>query len=217
MALRNVSATSFGAPSANAHALYDAKKSHAPVLAITSQVPTEEIGADSFQEVDNDALFGDVAVFCRAVRSADQLPAAHRTGRQRRDPGTGGSPSSPSPVTSVASTYRRTPRPRASSMPARRDRLGGVDPSRRGGHQRWRASHPAGGPGRSTRPRRGPRARRTGQRAHRPHAQGTGRSRATTTPTRSLSARSRPSRRCAASRSPRCGSSSTARSECGHW
>ena len=43
--------------------LYDAKKSHAPVLAICGQVPREEMGSDFFQEVDNDGLFADVAVF----------------------------------------------------------------------------------------------------------------------------------------------------------
>ncbi len=35
--------------------LYDAKKSHAPVLAICGQVPRPEMGTDFFQEVDNDA------------------------------------------------------------------------------------------------------------------------------------------------------------------
>jgi pyruvate dehydrogenase (quinone) len=54
--------------------LYDAKKSHAPVLAICGQVPREEIGSEFFQEVDNDRLFADVAVFCRTVSSIDQLP-----------------------------------------------------------------------------------------------------------------------------------------------
>ena len=54
--------------------LYDAKKSHAPVLAICGQVPREEIGSDFFQEVDNDQLFADVAVFSRTVTSIDQLP-----------------------------------------------------------------------------------------------------------------------------------------------
>ncbi len=44
--------------------LYDAKKSHAPVLAICGQVPLAELGSDYFQEVDNDLLFADVAVFC---------------------------------------------------------------------------------------------------------------------------------------------------------
>ena len=55
--------------------LYDAKKSHAPVLAICGQVPREEIGTDFFQEVDNDVLFSDVAVFSATVTSPDQLPA----------------------------------------------------------------------------------------------------------------------------------------------
>jgi len=54
--------------------LYDARKSHAPVLAIVGQVPREEIGSDFFQEVDNDVLFADVSVFCRTVTSVDQLP-----------------------------------------------------------------------------------------------------------------------------------------------
>ncbi|CAN5475430.1 ubiquinone-dependent pyruvate dehydrogenase [soil metagenome] len=55
--------------------LYDAKKSHAPVLAICGQVPREDMGSDFFQEVDNDVLFADVAVFCQTVTSAEQLPA----------------------------------------------------------------------------------------------------------------------------------------------
>lgn len=40
--------------------LYDAAKSHAPVLAIAGQVPLAELGSDYFQEVDNEALFSDV-------------------------------------------------------------------------------------------------------------------------------------------------------------
>ena len=54
--------------------LYDAAKAHAPVLAIVGQVPREDIGSDFFQEVDNDAVFADVAVFNRTVTSADQMP-----------------------------------------------------------------------------------------------------------------------------------------------
>lgn len=54
--------------------LYDAKKSHAPVLAIVGQVPREEIGSDFFQEVDNDALFADVATWTRTVTDVAQLP-----------------------------------------------------------------------------------------------------------------------------------------------
>ncbi|MEO5878097.1 MAG: thiamine pyrophosphate-dependent enzyme [Streptosporangiaceae bacterium] len=54
--------------------LYDAKKSRVPVLAICGQVPLAELGADYFQEVDNDALFRDVAEFCQTVVSPTQLP-----------------------------------------------------------------------------------------------------------------------------------------------
>ncbi|MEA2310542.1 MAG: hypothetical protein QOE28_510, partial [Solirubrobacteraceae bacterium] len=54
--------------------LYDAKKSHAPVLALCGQVPLAEVGSDFFQEVDNDALFHDVATFCRTISSPEQLP-----------------------------------------------------------------------------------------------------------------------------------------------
>jgi pyruvate dehydrogenase (quinone) len=54
--------------------LYDAKKSHTPVLAICGQVPREEMGTEFFQEVDNDSLFDDVAVFNRTVTNVDQLP-----------------------------------------------------------------------------------------------------------------------------------------------
>jgi len=54
--------------------LYDAKKSHAPVLALCGQVPLAELGTNYFQEVDNDALFADVAVFRHTVASPQQLP-----------------------------------------------------------------------------------------------------------------------------------------------
>lgn len=54
--------------------LYDAKKSHAPVLAICGQVPTADIGSNFFQEVDNDALFQDVSVFTATVTSVEQMP-----------------------------------------------------------------------------------------------------------------------------------------------
>jgi pyruvate dehydrogenase (quinone) len=44
------------------------------VLAICGQVPREEIGSDFFQEVDNDAIFADVAVFRATVTTAEQFP-----------------------------------------------------------------------------------------------------------------------------------------------
>ena len=64
--------------------LYDAKKSHAPVLAICGQVPSEELGSDFFQEVDNDRLFADVAVFAKTRDHAGPAAAAPRAGRERR-------------------------------------------------------------------------------------------------------------------------------------
>jgi pyruvate dehydrogenase (quinone) len=63
--------------------LYDAKKSHAPVLAICGQVPLAELGSDFFQEVDNDAVFRDVAIFCRTVTSPEQLPTLLEQAVQR--------------------------------------------------------------------------------------------------------------------------------------
>ncbi|EST33430.1 hypothetical protein N566_19405 [Streptomycetaceae bacterium MP113-05] len=54
--------------------LYDAAKSHAPVLAIAGQVPLAEAGTDYFQEVDNDLLFRDVAAFRATVTTPGQLP-----------------------------------------------------------------------------------------------------------------------------------------------
>ena len=55
--------------------LYDAKKSHVPLLAICGQVPLEDVGTDYFQEVDNDLLFRDVASFTRTVNSPAQATA----------------------------------------------------------------------------------------------------------------------------------------------
>ena len=54
--------------------LYDAAKSHAPVLAIAGQVPLAELGTEFFQEVDNDLLFTDVAEFRATVTAGEQLP-----------------------------------------------------------------------------------------------------------------------------------------------
>lgn len=54
--------------------LYDAAKSHAPVLAIAGQVPSAELGSDYFQEVRNDWLFADVAVFTETIGTAEQVP-----------------------------------------------------------------------------------------------------------------------------------------------
>ncbi|MFK0045941.1 thiamine pyrophosphate-dependent enzyme [Streptomyces sp. NPDC090741] len=54
--------------------LYDAAKSRTPILAICGQVPLAEVGSDYFQEVDNDLIFRDVAVYRATVTSPDQMP-----------------------------------------------------------------------------------------------------------------------------------------------
>lgn len=69
--------------------LYDAKKSHAPVLALCGQVPLAELGSDFFQEVDNDAVFKDVARFCRTITSPSQLPGVLEQAIQRALDGPG--------------------------------------------------------------------------------------------------------------------------------
>lgn len=56
--------------------LYDAKKSHVPLLAIAGQVPIAEMGTEYFQEVDNDALFRDVSVYRHTIVSPKQMPRA---------------------------------------------------------------------------------------------------------------------------------------------
>lgn len=56
------------------NALYDAKCDHAPVLAITGQIPTSMLGSDYQQEVDLHALFKDVAVYNQLVTSPEHFP-----------------------------------------------------------------------------------------------------------------------------------------------
>lgn len=54
--------------------LYDAAKDFAPVLALTGQVPSVEIGFNYHQEVDLQRLFSDVAVFRATVANPAQMP-----------------------------------------------------------------------------------------------------------------------------------------------
>ncbi len=54
--------------------LYDAKKDNAPVLAITGQVPSVEVGLDYHQEVNLDVLFNDVAVYQQTITNPEQMP-----------------------------------------------------------------------------------------------------------------------------------------------
>ncbi len=54
--------------------LYDAAKDYAPVLAVTGQVPSAEIGFNYHQEVDLQRLFSDVAIYRAAVMNPAQMP-----------------------------------------------------------------------------------------------------------------------------------------------
>ena len=70
--------------------LYDAKKSHAPVLAICGQVPREEMGTEFFQEVDNDAAVqgrGGVQPDGHPPRPAADADRAGRATPRSRTPG----------------------------------------------------------------------------------------------------------------------------------
>jgi pyruvate dehydrogenase (quinone) len=55
--------------------LYEARKDHAPVLAISGGVPSSKRGTDYLQEDTPDLLFRDVAVYTQTVASAEQAPA----------------------------------------------------------------------------------------------------------------------------------------------
>ena len=54
--------------------LYDASLDSAPVLAITGQVESSLLGADSHQELDLQDLFGDVAAFTETLVNPEQMP-----------------------------------------------------------------------------------------------------------------------------------------------
>ncbi|WP_436631864.1 pyruvate oxidase [Latilactobacillus sakei] len=54
--------------------LYDAKYDHVPVLALVGQVATGVMNTDYFQEINENPMFADVAVYNRTVMTAEQLP-----------------------------------------------------------------------------------------------------------------------------------------------
>lgn len=55
--------------------LYEARKDHAPVLAISGGVPAAKRGTDYLQENTPDILFRDVATYTQTITSAEQAPA----------------------------------------------------------------------------------------------------------------------------------------------
>jgi pyruvate dehydrogenase (quinone)/pyruvate oxidase len=54
--------------------LYEARKDHAPVLAISGGVPAAMRGTDYLQEDSPDLLFSDVAVYTQVIAAAEQAP-----------------------------------------------------------------------------------------------------------------------------------------------
>ncbi|MBV8970794.1 MAG: pyruvate dehydrogenase [Sphingomonadaceae bacterium] len=58
--------------------LYEARKDHAPVLAITGDVEQAKAGTDGLQENSPDLLFRDVSVYTTTIATAEQAPAAIR-------------------------------------------------------------------------------------------------------------------------------------------
>jgi len=54
--------------------LYDARHDHVPVLALVGQVATPLMNMDYFQELPENPIFADVAVYNRTVTTAEQLP-----------------------------------------------------------------------------------------------------------------------------------------------
>ncbi len=63
--------------------LYDAALDRVPVLAITGQIPRDELGTGMPQEIDQLRLFGDVAIYNAEVRSPENLePVLSRAVRE---------------------------------------------------------------------------------------------------------------------------------------
>ncbi|MCW3066928.1 MAG: poxB [Solirubrobacterales bacterium] len=58
--------------------LYDAHRSGAPVLAIASHIPTEQIGTGFFQETHPERLFVECSHYCELVSDPSQMPRVAR-------------------------------------------------------------------------------------------------------------------------------------------
>src|SRR5277367_5061840 len=55
--------------------LYEASRDHAPVLALSGDMPREMRGTEYFQATDPDMLFRDVALYTETISSPGQAPA----------------------------------------------------------------------------------------------------------------------------------------------
>lgn len=54
--------------------LYDCQRSHVPVLAIASHIPSNEIGSGYFQETHPQELFKECSVYCEHLTNPQQMP-----------------------------------------------------------------------------------------------------------------------------------------------
>ncbi len=63
--------------------LYDAHRTGAPVLAIASHIPTEQIGTSFFQETHPERLFVECSHYCELVSQASQMPRLARVAIQQ--------------------------------------------------------------------------------------------------------------------------------------
>jgi pyruvate dehydrogenase (quinone) len=54
--------------------LYDCQRSHAPVLAIVSHIPSSEIGSGYFQETHPTLLFNECSHYCELITNPKQMP-----------------------------------------------------------------------------------------------------------------------------------------------
>src|SRR5690242_12991858 len=55
--------------------LYEASRDHAPVLALSGEMPRKKLGTEFFQTTDTDLLFRDVSLYTETVSSPAQAPA----------------------------------------------------------------------------------------------------------------------------------------------
>ncbi|PWS28333.1 ubiquinone-dependent pyruvate dehydrogenase [Pedobacter yonginense] len=62
--------------------LYDAHRSHVPVIAIASTIPTGEFGTDFFQETNTIKLFDDCSYYNQVATTAEQVPRMFQTAVQ---------------------------------------------------------------------------------------------------------------------------------------
>ena len=62
--------------------LYDAHRSGAPVLALASHIPSEQIGTGFFQETHPEKLFGECSHFCELMSQPEQMPRLLRSAIQ---------------------------------------------------------------------------------------------------------------------------------------